>query len=163
MQTQALGGHETILGALFGGLPSGMPFPMALLTVIARQLLDDPTAVWDSIDDVLLSIPTIIINAAEDILDLIGNLLGIPNLGAVLQQLALLPSLLLSAATGEDQDGDNDTILDDLFDVLRSIFGGGTPDEDPTDITPPTAPNLTLNGASYSTITVTASGAVDPP
>ena len=100
---------------------------------------------------------------AAPILNLLGTALGIPNLGEVLQKLALLPSVLLAAATGDDPDdiGD-DNILDTLLDVLRGIFGGGTPGTDPADTTPPTAPSLTLSSASYSTITVTASGAVDP-
>lgn len=100
---------------------------------------------------------------AASLLDMIGSYLGIPNLGKVIQQLALLPSILLSAATGQSPSGDgDDTILQELFDALRGLFGGGTPGDDPSDVTPPTAPNLTLNSASYSTVTVTASGAVDP-
>lgn len=103
---------------------------------------------------------------AEMILNSIGTLLGIPNLGQVIQKLALLPSLLLNAATGGEQSGsgDDDDLLQKLFDALLGIFGGGSGGgPDPTDHTPPTAPNLTLNTASYTTLTVTASGAVDPP
>lgn len=95
------------------------------------------------------------------LLTLIGSFLGIPNLGGVLQQLALLPSLLLNAATGETP-SDDENILEKLLDALRGIFSGETGEEDPTDVTPPTAPSLVLNSATYSTVTVTASGAIDP-
>lgn len=115
----------------------------------------------EGITDVVGGLAAAPLAAAEMILNLLGSFLGIPNLGVVLQKLALLPSILLDAAGEGEGDVTDDNILDRLLDALRNIFNPGQ-GQDPTDTTPPTAPNLALSGATSSTLTVTASGGVDP-
>lgn len=73
-----------ILGALFTGLPTGMPFPLALLTMLARAFLGVPTLIWDSVDDLLGDVP--ILGEAADVIQnffdaLVGGLTGSSTTG----------------------------------------------------------------------------------
>ncbi|MCG7610332.1 hypothetical protein [Mycobacterium sp. CnD-18-1] len=45
-----------VLAGLFAGLPTGMPLPLAILTVLARELLGLPGHVWNNMTELLADI-----------------------------------------------------------------------------------------------------------
>ena len=67
---------EGILAGLFDGLPSGMPLPLAILTVLGRAILKAPAMVWNSISELLDDVPIL-----GDIIDIINDILSFLGIG----------------------------------------------------------------------------------
>jgi hypothetical protein len=94
---RATGGHVNILSVLFNGLPTGMSFPLALLTVIARALTGSVNAVWGDVEELLDDVPVIgdfieIITGKED-----GDLNDLGTWTRNLMRLLANPAQLASA------------------------------------------------------------------
>ena len=68
---------QSILAGLFHDLPTGMPLPLALMTVLARRLLQLPGKVWDTLEDLLDDVPILggIFETVDKIIDALD---GIP-------------------------------------------------------------------------------------
>lgn len=99
---------QGILEGLFHDLPTGMPLPLAILTVLARRLLQLPGKVWDSLEDLLDEVP-ILGGIFETVDKIIAALDGIPWESGD-------PGAILAAIVG--------LIADAVSDIIQRLAGG---------------------------------------
>lgn len=106
---KASGPFDDIANNLFAGLPTGMPFPLALLTAFARGILGSPTALWDTIDDLVKDIP--ILNVIVDQID---------QLAHKVQQ--VIDNIINAVSTGI-YDLSQGNFIGAIYDVVNILFG----------------------------------------
>lgn len=137
MKAKASAGHVSVLEEMFRDLPPDMPFPLALLTVLARQLIQAPEKIWDSVVDLTKDIPIIgdVVQFLDQVHDIIiqlisglltwvqANILD-PITGAVGSGIKLFVDWAVKAATGvtnlvKDVLGFAGAAIGDLVSFLR--------------------------------------------
>ncbi|WP_396903026.1 hypothetical protein [Mycolicibacterium sp.] len=70
--------YAKVLGGLFADLPTGMPLPLAILTALARKLLNQPARVWASTTALLVDIQPWVENIPV-LGDIVELLTGVPD------------------------------------------------------------------------------------
>lgn len=70
--------YAKVLGGLFADLPTGMPLPLAILTALARKLLNQPARVWASTTALLIDIQPWVENIPV-LGDIVELLTGVPD------------------------------------------------------------------------------------